>query len=190
MSKYTSSIQLQLALSAYFKSEGLPALTFSHTSKTIYLQGPCGQTICKVFYTGTSKLASADYKIVYDQVVSFVEANKDTLLKLFILKKEVAEGQSLKVSANYQTVVNSSLIWVSLSSTHPLYSSLISRVYSDGRFSTSNRDHANIDEYKTTFKQLQSALKSQQALVAKLAALRAKEIEANDIIAGLSGCSM
>lgn len=190
MSNYTSGIQLQLALAAYFKSEGLPALTFSHTNKAVYLQGPCGQTICKVFYTGTSRLSNADYEIVYDQITLFIKDNKETLLKIFTLKKEIADGQSLKTGTSYTFHNTTKISSISLSSMHPLYSPLLGTIYSNGKFYNNSSCFTSVEDYTVATKNLKTALKKQQALLAQLVDLRAKEDEVNTIISQLSGCSL
>ena len=191
MSTIRSALTLQLALAPFFKERGLPALTVSLHSNAVYLQGPCGQTICKVFYTGTNKLTIDDYQIIYNQVVSFIDTNINTLNKLFALKQAVKDAQELKINCNFNyngSVIDQSS--VCFYGQHPLYNKHISGVYADGKFYLSGTAFSSYEDMIDTCKSIKKPLKAQQDYLAKLLAAKQLETDINDIITSLSACGM
>ena len=178
-----SHLTLQIALKLEFAKRDLPELSVSHTNKAIYLSGPCGQQLCKVFYTGTTKLSASDFSIIFAQVIAFLDNHLDTLSKLFTLRKKLKEPNPKGV---YFTSNATAGVGVYFDRNHKAYNKFIAQVYTDGIVFSGNL----ISEAELDNPALREAIKAQRAHLATYTDRNKIQAEVNQIITDLSNCTI
>lgn len=184
VSEITSPLTLQLALSEFFASKQLPDLAINHVSKTVYLTGPCGQTLCKVMYTGTTTLKKDDYPIIYDYVVKFITKHLKTLKLLFTLRKEVKEHNS---NPNKRITLSGKTMF--LNNTHEAYHKLINSC-SETTVSIQGLSSITQKQFQELVSTLPQYLEKQREILKQELAIKDKELQAQKIIEQLSNCSI
>lgn len=180
----TSPLTLQLALSQFFASKQLPDLAINHVSKTVYLTGPCGQTLCKVMYTGTATLRKDDCPIIYDYVVKFITKHIKTLKLLFTLRKEVKEH-----NANPNRMVTISGKSIFLNNNHKAYHRLINSC-SETTVSIRGVNSISQTQFQELVSTLPQYLEKQREILKQELTIKDKEFQAQKIIEQLSNCSI
>lgn len=179
-----SYLTLQLALRPEFAKRDLPELTISHDNKAIYLSGPCGQQLCKVFYTGTTKITTSDFPIIFDQILIFLDKHLDMLSRLFTLRKQLKEYNLVGIYfGNGGKNLGS---YVSIDSRHPDYNKYLNKVY-ENRITT-NEVLISDDELNSL--DLREAIKTHRAHLANHIHKNNMQAEANKIIVDLSNCTI
>ena len=178
-----SHLTLQIALKPEFAKRDLPELSVSHTDKAIYLSGPCGQQLCKVFYTGTTKLSASDFPIIFTQVIAFLDNHLDTLSKLFTLRKKLKDPNPKLV---YFTNHTEKGVGVYFDPKHPDYNEFIVYVYKN-KAVLSNKPLTDADLDSPA---LRESIKKQRAHLATYVDRNAIQAEVDQIIADLSNCAI
>lgn len=187
-----SMLTLQLALAPFFKKSKLPALAVVHSDKAIYLTGPCGQTICKVVYTGATTIPVSDYQVIHDATIAFVKDNMKKLQKLFTLKMALKDIQDLKKTNLYYDSGSSRGAYIHFGGTaakhHPLYNKYIITVYADGSFDPVTV--RSVKDLRTMADSIEQSIPAILALIKDIQRVQDSQKEVNDLIADLSACSM
>ena len=178
-----SYLTLQVALKPEFAKRDLPELSVSHNNKAIYLSGPCGKQLCKVFFTGTTKLSASDFPIIFTQVTDFLDKHLTTLTILFILKKQLKEPNPPGVSFTNNTQAG---LGVYFNSKHPDYHKNILYTYKNHIVFSGNC----ISDEDFESPNLKAAIKAQRAHLASYVNKNEIQAEVNKIIADLSNCSI
>ena len=190
-----SMLTLQLALSPFFKKHKLPALAVVHTNKAVFLTGPCGQTICKIIYTGAATIPISDYPVIYDATIAFITNNIKKLHKLFTLKMNAKDIVKLKLDNHYyDTKGGSRGPYITFNSSaakkHPLYNKYLYTVYADGSFDFNPSNITKVKGIRDMADSIEASLPAILDLIKTIQNTQDSQAEINDIIADLSACSM
>lgn len=188
--KIESALTLQLALNPFFKELGLPPLTTNISNNRVYLQGPCGQIICTVMFTGTNKLMASEYEIIYEEIISFVNSKLEILLELFKLKQQAEEGTKLKALTNFQFNAQTKEYSINLHYSHPLHSPLIGWITAEGKVYFNGISGKSIEDLENTLVKCKEVYKVQKELLDKILENQKVEERIKEIQTTLSGCSL
>lgn len=188
--KIESALTLQLALNPFFKKLGLPTLTTSISNNRVYLQGPCGQIICTIMFTGTNKLMPSEYEIIYEEIASFVNSKLETLLELFKLKQQAEEGAQLKALTNFQFNAQTKEYSINLHYNHPLHSPLIGWITASGKVYFNGVQGKSIGDLESTLYKCKEDFKVQKELLDKILENQEVEERIKEIQTKLSSCSL
>ena len=178
-----SHLTLQIALKPEFVKRDLPELSVSHFNKAIYLSGPCGQQLCKVFYTGSTRLSASDFPIIFAQIIAFLDNHLATLSKLFVLRKKLKEPNPKGVYFNNNATAG---FGVYFDRAHPDYNQFISSVHTYHiALSSSPLTDETLDSPA-----LRESIKKQRTYLADHIDKKAMQAEVNQIIEDLSNCTI
>ncbi len=79
-------LELNEAVRELFASNQLPESYLTISNKQIYVCSPCGESIIKLQYLGTSRISNKDIPTVYNIVKSFIDTHLQELKDFFAAK--------------------------------------------------------------------------------------------------------